>query len=442
MPRLRLPPLQPPLPPRPAHRLRRAPLTRALSGPSASGGAADALDLGTPWRRDTRLPGMGNVPHTLGVVALNQPLQLASGAVIPASAMHVEYASFGDESLPVVALFPSMSNSALAVDSPLDARGRGSGWWSRVLGHGPEYGLDVSRYRVVVGAVLGAPFGTTSPLSLNPDTGAAYGPDFPRITPEDMARTQMLLLRALLGAGKVHAVVGGSMGGMQAIHFAALFPEAYDRFAAIATTAHTAPSTVALRSVQRAAVRADPSFQHGRYRALPTAGLRVARMIGTIGYRSRKEFDARFSWQPNPHDGSFEVERYLEHQAEKFTRLALYDANCYLLLSEAMDRMDVGAGCASFDQGAARVPADKEAMLLAYDTDVLTPPEDSARLASALGANGVRVHLEVLHSLLGHDTFLAPGEAPPLNFRLREFLNAPRGHAADAVRRLVKEMGG
>jgi homoserine O-acetyltransferase len=379
------------------------------------------------------------VHHAIGVVHIPRDLTLVNGSIIPKEIFHVEYSSWGDPSLPTIALFPSMSNSAMPIDSPLDKRKKGSGWWSKVMGYGPEYGLDISKHRVVVGAVLGAPFGSTSPLTKNPLTGKPYGPDFPRITPQDMARTQGALLDTL-GIHHVHAVVGGSMGGMQAIHFAAMFPNRYDRFVAIAATAHTSPSTVAVRSIQRSAVRADPSFKHGRYtESAPTAGLRVARMIGTVAYRSRQEFDARFSWLPSQ-DNSFEVEKYLEHQADKFTQLTSYDANCYLLLSEAMDRMNIGAGLPSFEHGARQILPGKEVMLLSYNTDVLTPPEDLARLASILGANGVKVHYEVLYSMLGHDSFLINSEAPPLNFRLKAFLNAPQSQAVHTVRRLVGEM--
>jgi homoserine O-acetyltransferase/O-succinyltransferase len=238
----------------------------------------------------------------------------------------------------------------------------------------------------------------------------------------------------------VHAVVGGSMGGMQVIQFMCMFPEKYDRAVSIAATAQTSPSTVALRSMQRAAVRADPVFDNGRYTppAFPETGLKIARMIGTVAYRSRQEFDARFSWTPDK-DGQFEVEKYLEHQATKFTQLVNYDANCYLTLSEAMDRMNIGFGYQSYEQGAARVPANKEVMLLSYNTDVLTPPQDLERLASCLGSAGAKVHYESLNSMLGHDTFLAPGEAAPLVFRMKEFLCIDKG-GVDRVRRLVNEL--
>lgn len=378
------------------------------------------------------------IPHCVGRVHPKQDLHLEYGGKVVKEALHVEYSSWGDPKNPTIALFPSMSNSALPMLSPVDMHARGAGWWRNVVGIGPEYGIDISKFHVVVGAVLGAPFGTTSPLSTNPLTGKSFGPDFPRITPSDMANVQAMLLDEL-DIGKLHAVVGGSMGGMQAIQFACKFPDRYDNLVSIAATAQTSPSTVALRSMQREAVRADPSFQQGRYSTYsPESGLRIARMIGTVAYRSRFEFDARFTWSPRE-DGSFEVEDYLNHQANKFIQFIGYDANCYLLLSEAMDRMNIGSKDMTFDQGASRIPKEKEVMLLSYNTDTLTPPEDLERLAVALGGKGNKVHFEVLNSLLGHDTFLAPAEAPPLNLRLREFLCLEKG-GVDRVSRLVDEL--
>jgi len=378
-----------------------------------------------------------DVPHVLGTAHLEHPLRLDGGQSL--HGVRIRYSTWGSPHLPTIALFPSMSNSALPITSPLDVGSRGADWWSKVMGAGPQFGLDFTKFHVVVGAVLGAPFGTTSPLTENPSTGKPYGPDFPRITPADMARTQAALLD-FLGIKTVHAVVGGSMGGMQAIQFACLFPQRYERVVAIAATAQTSPSTVALRSMQRAAVRADPSFAQGRYSppCSPDSGLRIARMIGTVAYRSRQEFDARFSWEPSKEDDQFEVVKYLEHQAEKFTHFTQYDANCYLLLSEAMDRMNVGRGFASFEEGARRIPKSKQVMLLSYNTDVLTPPQDLERLASVLGSSGVKVYFEVLNSKLGHDTFLAPGEASPLVLRLREFLSPAGG--VDHVHKLVAQL--
>lgn len=379
-----------------------------------------------------------SIPHTIGVARPGIDLKLELGGTIPREALHIEYSTWGDPTMPTIFLFPSMSNNCFPIPSPLVPLTEAPGWWNRVMGVGSEFGLDLNKFHVVVGAVLGAPFGSTSPLSLNPSTGKKYGSEFPKITPADMAKAQSLLLDCL-GIDRVDCVVGGSMGGMQSIQFACQFPDRYDKLISIASTAHTSPATVAIRSMQRVAVRADPNFATEHY---PTSGLRIARMIGTVAYRSRLEFDSRFNWLPRKTTGKFEVEEYLEKQADKFTEMVSYDADCYLLLSEAMDRMNIGVN-GGFELGASRIPTDKQVMLLSYSTDVLTPPQDLERLASVLGQRGVPVYYESINSLLGHDSFLAPGEAQPLVFRMREFLECcDLLGSVHRVRRLVQEMHG
>lgn len=390
----------------------------------------------------------GDIDLEVGVLEPKDELELSSGKRLPAGSLRIKYALMGNPDGEKLLLCPSMSNSVFAVDgTDLDGSPQ-RGWWRKVVGHGGDFGIDLDRFRVIVGAPLGAPFGSTSPLtptSRAPDS-ALFRNHFPRITPRDQALHQRLLLREL-GVDKVSAVVGGSMGGMQALQFAALFPELYDRFAAIAATAQTSPGTVALRFVQREAVRADPDFHAGEYAENPKQGMGVARMFGTICYRSPSEFDGRFDWFPTEleHSGqaSFEVERYLQHQALKFTTQVNYDANCYLLLSQSMDLMDIGQNVGSFEAGAGRIPADKEGLLLSYSTDRLTPAKDLERLATVLGTNKVPVHFETLESKYGHDAFLVEGEAQAINIRLRAFLHGPRsrsGENVDAVHKIVKDM--
>jgi len=367
-----------------------------------------------------------------------------SNVEIPAQAVQIKYASVGDPSKPTVFVCPSMSNSVHIVDGEEtleDGRVvKHSGWWRGVVGHGPSFGIDLDQFHVLVGAPMGSPFGSTSPLA--PEDSPLKGVNFPQITPLDQAAHQKLLLDQL-GISKVFAVVGGSMGGMQALQFAANFPEMYDVFCAVAATAQTSPGTVALRSVQRKAVRTDPAFMGGNYDVNPTEGMAIARMFGTICYRSPAEFDGRFDWEPTllEHgEASFEVERYLQHQANKFTKSVNYDANCYLLLSEAMDRMNIGDHCESFEKGASRIPTSKQGLLLSYSTDRLTPAKDLQRLASVLGSANVPVHFEVLDSPFGHDAFLIKKQAQQLNIRLGAFLNAKQSQNVSTVNRLVKEM--
>mmetsp|Transcript_7405 Transcript_7405/g.11862 ORF Transcript_7405/g.11862 Transcript_7405/m.11862 type:complete len:429 (+) Transcript_7405:153-1439(+) len=369
--------------------------------------------------------------------------ELSSKEVIPKEYVQIKYSTMGDKKNPAIFICPSMSNSVHVTDD-LDENGvLHHGWWRKVVGHGPSYGIDLDKFYVICGAPMGSPFGSTSPLTKS--TNEMHEPlrsMFPEITPRDQAFHQKLLLDTL-GIDKVFAIVGGSMGGMQVLQFAVNFPEVYERFFVVASTAQTSPATVALRSVQRAAVRMDPDFMHGYYDTNPTKGMGIARMFGTICYRSPVEFDERFKWDAIKDDEgnpTFEVETYLEHQATKFTTQTNYDANCYMLLSQSMDLMNIAQGFSSYDNAASRIKASSHGCLLSYSTDRLTPAKDLERLGKSLGNQGVSVYCETLESKFGHDAFLIQNEAHHLNVRLKPFLEDP--HPVHAVSRLVKDLHG
>ena len=387
-------------------------------------------------------------PFACRTAALGVDLPLEHGSTLPAASLQVQYSRFGDPSLPAVLLCPSMSNNTSPVDvedgGADDAAGAGGGggpgWWRRVVGEGPEYGIDLNLFQVLVPCPVGSPFGSTSPRTrrvLGDAASPRWAADFPQITPADMADGHAALLDHL-GIDRVHAVVGGSMGGMQSLQFALRHPARAGRCVAIAATGQTSPSTVALRSVQRAVVRLDKGYMGGAYdqddpTAGPLEGMGAARRFGTICYRSREEFDARFDWsvgggvraasgggaseasgggasgaraseegasgaraseegasgasggavdveridsaaREEPLEPSvpldFEVERYLDHQAHKFVAQVRYDANCYLLLSKAMDLMNITHGFDSLDQALTRWPArsGRDIMMLPFST--------------------------------------------------------------------------
>jgi len=361
-------------------------------------------------------------------IVLGAPLELEFGEVLPVT--HINYSFYNHRAshLPIVYIMPSMSHSAHVLrESKYSYRGEGAeaspeppGWWERCVGFGDHFGIDLNKFRVISASPLGGPYGSSSPLTVNPDTSKPYRRAFPQITPADQARAHAQLLD-FLGIGKVHAIVGASMGGMQVLEFAAQFPDRYDKFVSICATGQTSPSTVALRSVQRSVVFADPAFKEGYYHPNegPYSGLGLARMIGTICYRSRPEFDARFDWKAND-SHQFEVERYLSHQANSFKER--YDANCYLVLSRCMDLMDLGRGFDSYSEGVLRIPNTKQGMLLPFKSDALIPSKEMVALGSILGANGTQVHVEELDSLFGHDAFLK--EFDDLNPRLKIFLES------------------
>jgi homoserine O-acetyltransferase len=346
-----------------------------------------------------------------------------------------------NDDIPTVYIMPSMSHSAHVFRPDKHDESIDKGWWEHVVGYGSEYAIDANRFRIISASPIGGPFGSSSPISVNPETNAIFGSSFPQITPADQALAHKWLLDHL-GISQVKSIVGASMGGMQALMFSRMFPALFDRCIAMCCTGWTSPSTVALRSVQRDIVMMDPNFMNGNYRPGkgPLQGLGVARKVGTIAYRSRDEFDSRFEWKADK-ENRWEVERYLSHQAVSFQDR--YDANCYLLLSKCMDLMDIGRGFDSFELGVkaigacsnpgtseaggvARVadPNKKEIMLIAVKQDALIPASEMEHIAYLLGQGGIKVHYEALSSIFGHDAFLIKSESQQFVPRIKAFLEA------------------
>jgi homoserine O-acetyltransferase len=346
--------------------------------------------------------------NSLHKCCVKEEFKLELGGSLPE--LQIFYEQWGPENGPVVMIMPSLSSSSHARTSVSDPT---PGWWE---------GIDTNKYRVICASILGSPFGTTSPVSINPLTGQKYGKNFPVITTSDQARVHKLLLDRL-GITKLHGLVGASLGGMQVLKFASLFPDSVERIISISATGKTTPGTVALRRVQRAAIILDPKFQNGEYYPSPGPidGLKIARELGTITYRSRDEFNERFDWNPQKNITSyyepiFEVEKYLQAKGEKFTYV--YDANCYLLLSRCMDMMDLGSGFPSYYDGVSRIKA--KSFLIGVDRDMLIPVTEQQHLYFLLKELGRDVRFEVVSSLFGHDAFLKEHEW--FNPRLKQFL--------------------
>ena len=332
------------------------------------------------------------------------------GGELPA--LTLTYSDIGPKSAPVVYIMPSASHSC-------HVSGDG-GWWRDVVGCGEHFGVDCNMFRVVSASPLGSPFGSSSPLTAD-HAGTQWRARFPVISPFDQANAHARLIDAL-HIERVHAVVGASMGGMAALQFALHFPERYSRIVAIATTPLTSASTQALRSVQRAAVRIDPAFRDGDYTADdgPVHGMAVARQMGTICYRSRREFDERFSPLRDEEARLFPVERYLRHVANSFG--VRFDPNCWLTLSLAMDLQNIAwKHNGDVSSAVEQIPRDKEFLLLPVTQDALIPPDELDRLAALLGQRGIRTAHERLESVYGHDAFLKSPDM--MNARLRAFLS-------------------
>ena len=291
-------------------------------------------------------------------------------------------------------------------------RGRSLGWWDGMIGPGKAF--DTERFFVVSTNLLGGCRGTTGPSSPNPAIGRPYGSDFPVITVADMVRAQRAFLTEI-GLKRLAAVAGGSLGGMQALEWAVLYPDDVDAIVPIASTHALRPQGVAWNAIARSAITADPDWQGGHYYATgraPTRGMGVARMLGHMTYLSAQALGAKFGRRLQFADDiryvldepEFEIESYLRHQADSFVKR--FDANTYLYTSRALSYFDLARqyGGGRLVEAVRNVSA--RTLLMAFSSDWLYPPGDSEELAAALTATGKDVELHVIDAPYGHDCFL------------------------------------
>ena len=259
---------------------------------------------------------------------------------------------------------------------------------------------------------LGSCFGSTGPMHLNPDTGAPYGAGFPVVTVEDWVDAQARLLDAL-GIEQLAAVIGGSLGGMQALSWSLRYPQRLRHCIAVATAPNLSAQNIAFNEVARRAIVTDPDFHGGHYYAhgvVPKRGLRVARMIGHITYLSDDAMEAKFGRgmkgaTPNysTQDIEFEIESYLRYQGDKFSEY--FDANTYLLITRALDYFDPARDFDG-DLSAAFAAARCQFQLVSFTTDWRFSPERSRELVKALLDNRRDVSYAEIEAPHGHDAFL------------------------------------
>ncbi|MCL2504097.1 MAG: homoserine O-acetyltransferase [Coriobacteriia bacterium] len=287
------------------------------------------------------------------------------------------------------------------------------GWWDPFVGPGKAF--DTNRYFIICANVLGGCLGTTGPSSIDPETGKPYGLSFPVVTIEDMVDVQARLLDEL-GIDRLLAVVGGSMGGMQALAFARRYPDRVATCLAIATTWRLTAQAIAFNEVGRTAILGDPAFNGGDYYdgEGPLQGLAVARMIGHITYLSdesmRKKFGRRLRDRKNlafDFVTEFEVESYLAYQGKRFTER--FDANSYLYMTKAMDYFDLSRKADSLPEALAGTPV--RYLVMSFSSDWLFPTYQSQALVDALKSVGAEVSFVEIPSPYGHDAFLLEPEA-------------------------------
>ncbi|WP_433428470.1 homoserine O-acetyltransferase MetX [Nonomuraea sp. CA-141351] len=292
------------------------------------------------------------------------------------------------------------------------ARGKGLGWWDGMIGPGKAF--DTDRFFVISTNLLGGCRGTTGPSSIDPATGRPYGPDFPVITVADMVRTQRAFLNAL-GIERLAAVAGGSLGGMQALQWAVLFPGQVDALVAIASTHALHPQGVAWNAIARDSIMRDPAWQAGRYYGTgraPDAGMGIGRMVGHITYLSAPALEDKFGRRLQFSDDlrytitepEFEVESYLRHQADSFVKR--FDANTYLYTSRALTYFDLARQHGGGSLARALDDVSARTLLIAFSSDWLYPPSASEEIEQALRGLGKPVELQVIEAPYGHDCFL------------------------------------
>ena len=306
--------------------------------------------------------------------------------------------------------------------SPTDKK---PGWWDELVG--PGRGLDTNRYFIICANVIGGCQGTTGPSSIDPQTGKPYGLTFPFLTVGDFVQVHSALVKHL-GIEKLLAVIGGSLGGMQVLEWAARYPEQIRSAVCLASAARLTAQGIAFNCVGRRAIVTDPNFHNGDYYdqpAGPNHGLALARMVAHITYLSEasieKKFGRRLQHAENfayelLHDTEFQVESYLHHQGSRFVER--FDANSYLYLTRAMEYFDLAQSYGSIEKALQQTQA--RFLITSYTTDWLFPTVQSQELVDALVAGRRHVSFVELTSPYGHDSFLL--EVEPLEELLAPFL--------------------
>ncbi len=342
-------------------------------------------------------------------MAFDTPLALKSGASMPAYELAVETYGQLDATDSNAVLVCHALNASHHVAGIYDGDPKTRGWWDNMVGPGKP--VDTNRFFVIGVNNLGSCFGSTGPMSLDPATGRPWGSRFPVVTVEDWVDAQARVLDRL-GIARLAAVMGGSLGGMQALSWAIRHPARVAHCVAIATAPNLSAQNIAFNEVARRAIITDPEFHGGDYYAhgvVPRQGLSVARMIGHITYLSDDAMARKFGRSLRNgglsygYDVEFQIESYLRYQGEKFS--GYFDANTYLLLTRALDYFDPAAEHGG-DLTAALAPARARFLLASFTTDWRFSPERSRELVRALLANRREVSYAEIDSPHGHDAFL------------------------------------
>jgi homoserine O-acetyltransferase/O-succinyltransferase len=371
---------------------------------------------------------VGGTAGSVGIVeaqraSFDEPLALSSGATLPAfELMYETYGRLNAAKSNAILVCHAL-NASHHVAGVYAGQPDSEGWWDNMIGPGKP--VDTERFFVVGVNNLGSCFGSTGPMSINPATGAPWGSEFPIVTVEDWVDAQARLADRL-GIERFAAVMGGSLGGMQALAWATRYPSRIANALCIAAAPNLSAQNIAFNEVARAAILTDPDFHDGHFYAYgvkPVRGLRVARMIGHITYISDEQMGERFGRQLREgikysFDSEFEIESYLRHQGEKFSEY--FDANTYLRITKALDYFDP-ARATGGDLSRALAPAQARFLVISFTTDWRFSPARAREIVKALVDNRRDVSYAEIVAPHGHDAFLL--DTPQYHAVVRTYLS-------------------
>ena len=394
------------------------------------------------FQPDTESPPAASDPRSVGIVETKfltlfeppHPLVLANGSTLgPITVAYETYGKLNAAKDNAIYVCHALTGDA-HMAGKRTTEDRKPGWWDELVG--PGKGLDTNRYFIICANVLGGCQGTTGPGSINPATGRRYGLDFPFITFADMVSVHSELTRKL-GIDKLLSVVGGSVGGMQVLEWAAKFPDQIRSAVCLATGPRLSAQGIAFNMVGRRAITSDPNFSQGSYygdekgsiiniESGPKLGLAIARMVAHITYLSEESIENKFGRHLQHReqftfdmttDVEFQVESYLHYQGQRFVER--FDANSYLYLTRAMDYFDLARDYGGVSQALAKTNA--RFLVVSYTSDWLFPTAQSKEIVASLVKSGRHVTFVELESPFGHDSFLL--EVEPLQEMLEPFLS-------------------
>jgi len=361
-------------------------------------------------------------------LAKEKPLKLASGSEIKNFPLAFQtYGKLNADCSNAILICHALTGDQY-VASPNPVTGK-KGWWDFMIGE--EKPIDTNKFFVISSNIIGSCMGSFGPKEIDPKTGEPYGLNFPIVTINDIVQAQNLLIEHL-GISKLHAVIGGSTGGMQALAWAVLFPQKVNLVIPMATSYRHSPQNIAFHEVGRQAIMADPNWCEGKYfleKKYPSSGLAVARMTAHITYLSESALQKKFGRNLQDKENlsftfaqDFKVESYLHHQGYSFVER--FDANSYLYVTKAVDYFDLESdfggklGSAFLDFAKNK---NGKFCLISFSDDWLFPPSEAKKLTQALIACGVNVSSITINSSAGHDSFLL--ESDTLKNTIRGFID-------------------